>query len=162
MAIKLGAVQQPWGSRVVTPVVPPDVLLAPQENKMASVRQVDTALWLHNKLSSDDSWSGSSLRSLLTQDVLRNIPECFHRLETQVKVKLLMAFLHLPRRVIEETNAELGEIFEIGSHDEDEWVRVLSEILKYYPSTGMLNVNLDQVSPVFAEVTEEIEKTGQS
>jgi len=70
-----------------------------------------------------------------------------------------MAFLHLPRRVIEETNAELGEIFEIGSHDEDEWVRVLSEILKYYPSTGMLNVNLDQVSPVFAEVTEEIKKT---
>ena len=53
---------------------------------MASVRQADTALWLHNKLSTDDSWSGSSLRSLLTQDVLRNIPECFHRLETQVKV----------------------------------------------------------------------------
>lgn len=126
---------------------------------MASVRQADTALWLHNKLSCDDSWSGSSLRSLLTQDVLRNIPECFHRLETQVKVKLLMAFLHLPRRVIEETNAELGEIFEIGSHDEDEWVRVLSEILKYYPSTGMLNVNLDQVSPVFAEVSQEIMKT---
>lgn len=126
---------------------------------MASVRQADTALWLHNKLSSDDSWSGSSLRSLLTQDVLRNIPECFHRLETQVKVKLLMAFLHLPRRVIEETTAEMSEIFEIGSHDEDEWVRVLSEILKYYPSTGMLNVNLDEVSPVFAEVTEEIKKT---
>ena len=128
---------------------------------MASVRQADTALWLHNKLSSDDSWSGSSLRSLLTQDVLRNIPECFHRLETQVKVKLLMAFLHLPRRVIEETNAELGEIFEIGSHDEDEWVRVLSEILKYYPSTGMLNVNLDHASPVFAEVTKEIRKAGE-
>lgn len=126
---------------------------------MASVRQADTALWLHNKLSSDDSWSGSSLRSLLTHDVLRNIPECFHRLETQVKVKLLMAFLHLPRRVIEETTAEMSEIFEIGSHDEDEWVRVLSEILKYYPSTGMLNVNLDEVSPVFAEVTQEIKKT---
>ena len=79
--------------------------------------RADTALWLHNKLSTDDSWSGSSLRSLLTQDVLRNIPECFHRLETQVKVKLLMAFLHLPRRVIEETNSEMSEIFEIGSQD---------------------------------------------
>lgn len=136
-------------------------ILCTAKNKMASVRQADTALWLHNKLSSDDSWSGSSLRSLLTQDVLRNIPECFHRLETQVKVKLLMAFLHLPRRVIEETNGELSEIFEIGSHDEDEWVRVLSEIMKYYPSSGMLNVNLDQASPVFAEVSEEIMKTGE-
>ncbi|KAJ7381336.1 hypothetical protein OS493_001461 [Desmophyllum pertusum] len=126
---------------------------------MASVRQADTALWLHNKLSTDDSWSGSSLRSLLTQDVLRNIPECFHRLETQVKVKLLMAFLHLPRRVIEETNSEMNEIFEIGSQDEDEWVRVLSEILKYYPSTGMLNVHLEHVSPVFSEVAQEVRKT---
>ncbi|XP_078379721.1 negative elongation factor A-like [Oculina patagonica] len=126
---------------------------------MASVRQADTALWLHNKLSTDDSWSGSSLRSLLTQDVLRNIPECFHRLETQVKVKLLMAFLHLPRRVMEETSSEMCEVFEIGSQDEDEWVRVLSEILKYYPSTGMLNVQLGHVSPVFAEVAEEIKKT---
>ena len=53
---------------------------------------------LHNKLSCDDSWSGSSLPSLLTQDVLRNIPECFHRIEARVKVKLLMAFLHLPRQ----------------------------------------------------------------
>lgn len=127
---------------------------------MASVRQADTALWLHNKLSTDDSWSGSSLRSSLTQDVLRNIPECFHRLETQVKVKLLMAFLHLPRRVIEETNSEMNEIFEIGSQDEDEWVRVLSEILKYYPSTGMLNVHLEHVSPVFSEVAQEVRKTG--
>lgn len=72
-----------------------------------------------------------------------------------------MAFLHLPRRVIEETNSEMSEIFEIGSQDEDEWVRVLSEILKYYPSTGMLNVHLEHVSPVFREVAEEIKKTGK-
>ena len=76
--------------------------------------------------------------------------------QTQVKVKLLMAFLHLPRRVIEETNAELSEMFEIGSLDEDERGHVLSEILKYYPSTGILNVNLDQVSSVFAEYSQEI------
>ena len=110
---------------------------------------------LHNKLSCDDSWSGSSLPSLLTQDVLRNIPECFHRIEARVKVKLLMAFLHLPRRVIEETNTKFSEIFEIGSHAKNEWVRVLSEVLKYYPSTGMLNVNLGQVIPLFAGVSQE-------
>ena len=72
-----------------------------------------------------------------------------------------MAFLHLPRRVIEEMSGEMSEIFEIGSQDEDEWVRVLSEILKYYPSAGILNVHLEHVSPVFAEVAEEIRKTGK-
>jgi len=125
---------------------------------MASVsrRQVDTASWLNNKLSTDDPWSGSSFRSLLTQDVLRNIPECFHRLEPQVKIKLLMAFIHVPRRVIEETSADISETLEIGSQDEDEWVRVLCEILKFYPTTGMLNVHLEAASPVFAEVTEQL------
>ncbi|EDO30512.1 predicted protein [Nematostella vectensis] len=129
---------------------------------MATVRQADTALWLHNKLSSDDPWSGSSLRSLLTPDVLRNIPECFHRLEPQVKVKLLMAFLHLPRRVVEETIAELNEILEIGAADEDEWVRVLCEVLKDYPTTGMLNVHLEHACPVFAEVTQQLESIHNS
>ena len=126
---------------------------------MATVRQVDTALWLHNKLSSDDPWSGSSLRSLLTPDVLRNIPECFHRLETQVKIKLLTAFLHIPRRVVDETSVELGDILEIGSQDEDEWVRVLCEILRDFPTSGMLNVHLEGASPVFAEVCQEIRNT---
>ena len=98
-----------------------------------------------NKLSSDDSWSGSSLRSLFTHDVLRKIPQCFHRLETQVKIKLLRAFLDLPRRVVEETTVEMREIFKIGSQDEDEGVRLLSEIL----------------SPVVLEETQEVKKTSK-
>ena len=93
----------------------------------------------------DDSSSGSSLCSLLTNDVLRNIPLCFHRLERRVKVKLLRAFLHLPLRVSKETTAEMSKIVEIGSQDEDEGVRFLSEIL----------------SPVFLEVTQEVKKTGK-
>ena len=31
----------------------------------------------------------------------------------------------------------------------------LSEVLKYYPSTGMLTVNLGRVTPVFAEASQE-------
>lgn len=124
---------------------------------MASARrQVDTASWLNNKLSTDDPWSGPGFRSLLTPDVLRNIPEFFHRLEPQVKIKLLMAFLHVPRRVLDETSADISETLEIGSQDEDEWVRVICEILKFYPTSGTLNVHLEGASPVFSEVTEQL------
>lgn len=124
---------------------------------MASARrQVDTASWLNNKLSTDDPWSGPGFRSLLTPDVLRNVPEFFHRLEPQVKIKLLMAFLHVPRRVLDETSADISETLEIGSQDEDEWVRVICEILKFYPTSGTLNVHLEGASPVFSEVTEQL------
>lgn len=71
---------------------------------MAS-REGDTALWLHNKLgSTDDLWSGNSICSQLTRDKLVNIQDCFHNLQSYVKVKLLLSFLHLPKRNMDEVN----------------------------------------------------------
>lgn len=131
-------------------------VLYKKSNMASARRQVDTASWLNNKLSTDDPWSGPGFRSLLTPDVLRNIPEFFHRLEPQVKIKLLMAFLHVPRRVLDETSADISETLEIGSQDEDEWVRVICEILKFYPTSGTLNVHLEGASAVFSEVTEQL------
>lgn len=70
---------------------------------MANVRDSDTSLWLHNKLgTSNDSWTGGSICSQLNAEVLRNIKDCFPDLQTQVKLKLLLSFFHIPRRNIEE------------------------------------------------------------
>ena len=126
---------------------------------MATMREVDTAMWLHNKLSSDNMWSGTNIWSLLTADVLRNIPDCFHTLDTQVKIKLLMSFLYIPRRSAQEMGSELNDILEIGSSDSDDWVRILSEILRNYPETGRLNTDLENVSPVFAAIVQDIRQT---
>ena len=70
---------------------------------MATGRDGDTAVWLHNKLgSTDDLWSGSSICSHLTRERLLSIQECFQHLQPHVKVKLMLSFLHLPKRSIEE------------------------------------------------------------
>lgn len=62
----------------------------------------DTALWLHNKLgSTDDLWSGKTICSQLSQDKLQNIHSCFHTLQPHVKVKLMLSFLHIPRRNVD-------------------------------------------------------------
>lgn len=72
---------------------------------MANVRDSDTSLWLHNKLgTSNDSWTGSSICSQLNAEVLRNIKDCFPDLQTQVKLKLLLSFFHIPRRNVEEVS----------------------------------------------------------
>ena len=71
--------------------------------EMANVRDSDTSLWLHNKLgTSNDTWINGSICSQLNVSVLRNIRECFVNLQTQVKLKLLLALLHTPRRNLEE------------------------------------------------------------
>lgn len=73
------------------------------ESNMANVRDSDTSLWLHNKLgTSNDSWTGSSICSQLNAEVLRNIKDCFPDLQTQVKLKLLLSFFHIPRRNVDE------------------------------------------------------------
>lgn len=72
---------------------------------MANVRDSDTSLWLHNKLgTSNDSWTGGSICSQLNAEVLRNIKECFPDLQTQVKLKLLLSFFHIPRRNVAEVS----------------------------------------------------------
>lgn len=77
-----------------------------QLKKMANVRDSDTSLWLHNKLGiSNDSWTGGSICSQLNAEVLRNIKDCFPDLQTQVKLKLLLSFFHIPRRNLEEVRS---------------------------------------------------------
>lgn len=51
-----------------------------------------------------DLWiqSGSSICSQLNKEVLRNIKEVFTDLQTQVKLKLLLSFFHIPRRLVDE------------------------------------------------------------
>lgn len=70
---------------------------------MAANLRENVSLWLHNKLgTSNDSWISSSICSQLNKDVLKQIKDCFPDLQTQVKIKLLLAFFHIPRRLVEE------------------------------------------------------------
>ncbi|XP_070385657.1 negative elongation factor A-like isoform X2 [Dermacentor albipictus] len=127
--------------------------------KMAYVRDSDTSLWLHNKLgTSNDLWSGYSICSQLNQDVLKNIRECFIDLQSQVKLKLLLSFLHIPRRNVEEWKAELEDILEVASADSDQWVSMLAELLRSFPGSGTLNFNIEENSGVFVDLCNDLRK----
>ncbi|KAL3254056.1 hypothetical protein MRX96_054347 [Rhipicephalus microplus] len=126
---------------------------------MAYVRDSDTSLWLHNKLgTSNDLWSGYSICSQLNQDVLKNIRECFIDLQSQVKLKLLLSFLHIPRRNVEEWKTELEDILEVASADSDQWVSMLAELLRSFPGSGTLNFNIEENSGVFVDLCNDLRK----
>ncbi|XP_070565176.1 negative elongation factor A-like [Ptychodera flava] len=127
---------------------------------MASVRESDTSLWLHNKLGdNDDLWSGiSSFSSQLNRDVLQNIQTCFLASQTQVKLKLLLSFLHMHRRNVEELQSELEDIIEQALQDDDEWVRIIADILRTYPSTGRLNLDIEHNHPSVADALVELRR----
>ncbi|GJQ75986.1 hypothetical protein Trydic_g18040 [Trypoxylus dichotomus] len=129
---------------------------------MANVRDSDTSLWLHNKLgTSNDSWTGGSICGQLNAEVLRNIKDCFPDLQTQVKLKLLLSFFHIPRRNIEEWRIELEQIIDVALGDSELWVSMLAESLKTFPATGSLNTeisDLDEVRPIFTDLVNDLRK----
>ncbi|PSN51271.1 Negative elongation factor A [Blattella germanica] len=129
---------------------------------MANVRDSDTSLWLHNKLgTSNDSWTGGSICSQLNAEVLRNIKDCFPDLQTQVKLKLLLSFFHIPRRNVEEWHTELEEILEVAQVDSEQWVSMLAEIMKTLPSTGSLNTDIgfvDENRRIFSDLVNDLKK----
>ncbi|XP_063369343.1 negative elongation factor A [Cydia amplana] len=130
--------------------------------KMANVRDSDTSLWLHNKLgTSNDSWTTGSICTQLNAEVLKNIKDCFPDLQTQVKLKLLLSFFHIPRRNVEEWRNELEEIIEVAAVDSDLWVAMLAEVLKTFPSQGTLNTEIaefDETRPIFSDMIGELRK----
>ncbi|ENN75261.1 negative elongation factor A [Dendroctonus ponderosae] len=129
---------------------------------MANVRDSDTSLWLHNKLGiSNDSWTGGSICSQLNLEVLRNIKECFPDLQTQVKLKLLLSFFHIPRRNLEEWKSELEQILDVALQDSELWVAMIADTLKTYPSSGSLNteiVDVEEVRQIFSDLISDLKK----
>ncbi|XP_027796049.3 negative elongation factor A isoform X1 [Marmota flaviventris] len=130
---------------------------------MASMRESDTGLWLHNKLgATDELWAPPSIASLLTAAVIDNIRLCFHRLSSAVKLKLLLGTLHLPRRTVDEMKEALMEIIQLATLDSDPWVLMVADILKSFPDTGSLNLDLEEQNPNVQDILGELrEKVGE-
>ena len=127
----------------------------------ASVIEADTPLWLHNKLGNDDQWSSGGIASFLNGDVLRNIQECFVGLEAKVRLKLLLSFLEIPRRNLQSLSDDLQIIVNFGIEDEDDWVKMIANILKDYAYSGGVSSDLGQISDIFLQTVNEIGIQGQ-
>uniref|UniRef100_A0A182MWL9 HDAg domain-containing protein n=1 Tax=Anopheles culicifacies TaxID=139723 RepID=A0A182MWL9_9DIPT len=129
---------------------------------MANVRDSDISLWLHNKLgTSNDSWISGSITSQLNKEVLRNIKECFPDLQTQVKLKLLLSFFQIPRRIVEEWKTELEEVIEVAGLDSELWVSMIAETIKTFPTTGSLNTEIsdyEETRPIFTDMVNELRR----
>ncbi|XP_028918984.1 LOW QUALITY PROTEIN: negative elongation factor A [Ornithorhynchus anatinus] len=130
---------------------------------MASMRESDTGLWLHNKLgATDELWAPPSIASLLTATVIDNIRLCFHNLSSAVKLKLLLGTLHLPRRTVDEMKGTLTEIIQLATLDSDPWVLMVADILKSFPDSGSLNLDLEEQNPNVQDILGELrEKVGE-
>ncbi|CAG9806396.1 unnamed protein product [Chironomus riparius] len=130
-----------------------------QDKALKNSMSSNISVWLSNKLSGNDLWiNGGSICSQLNKEALRNIKEIFTDLQTQVKLKLLLSFFHIPRRFIDEWKAELDEILEVAAQDQELWVSMLSESMKTYPATGSLNTEISDYEKIFTDMVSELKR----
>lgn len=124
-----------------------------------AARDFDTALWLHNKLgTSNDQWSGRTIVSQLSREKLRSIKDCFIDLQPQVKLKLLLAIIHIAKRNVEEWRTELEDILDIATIDDSgqRWVSTIAELLRNYPSDFQINLHIEENTSVFNDLVTEL------
>ena len=167
-----------WQLKLTHPVSCPD-------------QQILIIFWFAFFLSgtSNDSWTGGSIVSQLNPDILKKIRNCFQvkstaqlkkaaklnvslqDLQPQVKLKLLLSFLHIGRRNLEQWRPQLEAILEVYNtwwnlarfqyfhtwlidrnriwlnvqvalEDSEPWVSMLADLMGTFPSTGQLNTEV--------------------
>ncbi|CAK9300845.1 unnamed protein product [Gordionus sp. m RMFG-2023] len=126
---------------------------------MASIRDADLSLWLHNKLGQlDDHWSAKIISPHLNPQTITNAATILNNFQPQVKIKFLLSLLHVSRRNIEEWKNEIDQFIEVASECSDQWCSALAKLLKSYPEKGIINFDNDVMDEYFPNLLEEIQK----
>lgn len=106
----------------------------------------DIEAWLGAKL--EDPWASEKISSFLTPEILQHAKAKFSSMDSSIKLKLLPCFISLRKKAFKDMEPEILSIIQLGTQDEDEWVKIISNMLQTLP-TDKISVdrvaNLDKV-----------------
>lgn len=120
-------------------------------------RNFEIVQWLENKFgSSADRWNVKGLASQLSKEKLEAIPGCFIDLQSNVKLKLLLSMMYIPRRTLEQCSNLWEDITNIACQDTDEWVQTVADLLKDYPCTSAFSFNTEQKNGPYESTCEQL------
>ena len=77
-----------------------------------------------------------------------------------MKLKLLLSFLHIGRRNLEQWRTELENIVSVALQDSEPWVSMLADLLTAFPSTGQLNADVTgEGRKIYTDLMADLKKT---
>eukprot|EP00041_Stephanoeca_diplocostata_P020560 m.462912 g.462912 ORF g.462912 m.462912 type:complete len:569 (-) comp21605_c0_seq3:290-1996(-) len=123
--------------------------------------EAQTIHWLKGRLRAP--WAASSIGTQLSLNRLKNINNCFARLDATTKTKILLGFLSIRVRELytsvdtsvhedygntDETHSNAGSalqtaalrVVEQGGDDADDWVRCMAGVARHYLTKGCIDV----------------------
>ncbi|CAG8725938.1 24939_t:CDS:2 [Dentiscutata erythropus] len=88
----------------------------------------------------------------LSQEILQHICNRWDTYTPNLKLGVLFAILSIRKLLVSQMKDELSAIIEKGTREkEDEWVILISKMLREYPSTTALDLNIERHIPTAAQ-----------
>ncbi|KAF9578167.1 hypothetical protein BGW38_006177, partial [Lunasporangiospora selenospora] len=101
--------------------------------------------WLVQHLTSP--WHGhQTVASELGNDILVNIKERWSQLESSVRLGVLFSLISLKKAQQIQLREKCQELIDSACTDTDDWVKLISQMLKDYPKEASLRFNVEQFS----------------
>ncbi|KAF9985573.1 hypothetical protein BGZ75_002757 [Mortierella antarctica] len=99
--------------------------------------------WLMQHLASP--WHGhQTVASELSVEIIGNIHERFFKLDSSIRLGVLFSLVSLKKSQQIELRGACQGLIDHACSDVDDWVRLVSQILKHYPTEGTLRFNVEQ------------------
>ncbi|KAG0358642.1 hypothetical protein BGZ54_010341 [Gamsiella multidivaricata] len=121
--------------------------------------------WLKQHLTSP--WHGhQTVASELGNDIISNIRERWTQLDSSVRLGVLFSLISLKKAQQLQLKDSCQLLIDQALTDTDEWARLVSQMLKNYPSEGTLNFNVEQfadqtrLGPLVNELANHISRDG--
>ena len=86
-------------------------------------------------------WGSDRVASQYSTELLDQIATHFSTLENGIKLKVLFSFLGVRKAQLRTCESGLKTILQRASADDDEWVRLLAEILASFPDNQTLRID---------------------
>ncbi|CAG8799773.1 20511_t:CDS:2, partial [Racocetra persica] len=88
----------------------------------------------------------------LSQEILQHIYNHWDTYTPNIKLGVLFAIMSIRKLLVSKMKDELSAIIENGIREqEDEWVVLISKMLRDYPNTSALDLNIEQHIPPAAQ-----------
>lgn len=110
----------------------------------------DIEAWLGAKL--EDPWASEKISSFLTNEILQHAKSKFPTMDTNIKLRLLHSFISLRKKSFKDMEQDIQELLNLGAKDDDEWVRVISNML--------MPLNQDKIAVDAVQGLEKVKATG--
>ncbi|KAL3981495.1 hypothetical protein ACH3XW_43340 [Acanthocheilonema viteae] len=125
----------------------------------SQLRDLDLVKWLDNKLGDNNElWCGRQAASLLSREMLVELETCFQALESNVKLKIILALPHLSYKLITMWKEPLMNLLDLARRDADDWIETVADMYREYPNQQCITPIPTNADSYFCKSLDELRK----